>query len=424
MIRSSILLAGVFCGGGILQCQAQVLDVIEQANRYTIKITTAVDYPFGTDKKGSLRGSGFLVDKERGWFHTNAHVSSKSPSSMRASFKDRPYVAVEKVYVDNHLDLAVIKMDPSKIPANAEPAKLQCDGEAQAGRAVIAYGHPWGLDFTATRGIISGTKPRDGEEKLQTDAALNPGNSGGALIDAERGVIVGINSSGFAKNVAEGLNFAVPAPLACRILELLRQGKNPAPPTLPLDFATTTKDRELVIAQVRGDWVGKVQPGDRVLAVNGDETARLGSRVLSHMRGASTISLKVRRGEGTEDVSLNVPATLDEVKRAGVHASGMVVGRSTVTGYDQSVMWIQFVDDASIAEQSQINEGDQLISVNSVNVRSLDEVYSALRGVDRKEVEIIIRRPKFTLISGRYEYLVRNLEVKNVFEVDQNGRKN
>ena len=142
------------------------------------------------------------------------------------------------------------------------------------------------------------------------------------------------------------------------------------------------------------------------------------------MRGASTISLKVRRGEGTEDVSLNVPATLDEVKRAGVHASGMVVGRSTVTGYDQSVMWIQFVDDASIAEQSQINEGDQLISVNSVNVRSLDEVYSALRGVDRKEVEIIIRRPKFTLISGRYEYLVRNLEVKNVFEVDQNGRKN
>ena len=87
-------------------------------------------------------------------------------------------------------------------------------------------------------------------------------------------------------------------------------------------------------------------------------------------------------------------------------------------------MWIQFVDDASIAEQSQINEGDQLISLNGVNVRSLDEVYSALKGVDGKDVEIIIRRPKFTLISGRYEYLVRNLEVKNVFEVDQNGRKN
>ena len=423
MIRYLFLTTLMVSLGRVTEVHAQVLDVIEQANRYTIKITTAVDYPFGADRKGSFRGSGFLVDKERGWFLTNAHVSSKSPSSMRASFKDRPYVSVEKVYVDNHLDLAIIKMEPSKIPANAEPAKLQCEGEAQAGRAVIAYGHPWGLDFTATRGIISGTKPRDGEEKLQTDAALNPGNSGGALLDAERGVVVGINSSGFAKNVAEGLNFAVPAPLACRILDLLRQGKNPAPPILPLEFATTTKDRELVIAQVRGDWVGKVQPGDRVLAVNGDEAARLGSRVISHMRGTNSVSLKVRRGEGTEEVSLNVPATLDEVKRAGVHASGMVVGRSTVTGYDQSVMWIQFVDDASIAEQSQINEGDQLISINGVNVRALDDVYSAFRGVDGKEVEIIIRRPKFTLISGRYEYLVRNLEVKNVFEVDQNGRK-
>ena len=72
-------------------------------------------------------------------------------------------------------------MEQTPLAQVHELAKLKCDGEPAAGRAVIAYGHPWGLDFTATRGIISGTKPRDGEEKLQTDAALNPGNSGGAL---------------------------------------------------------------------------------------------------------------------------------------------------------------------------------------------------------------------------------------------------
>ena len=405
------------------QGQAQVLDAIEQANRYTIKIVTAVDYPFGTDKKGTSRGSGFLVDKERGWFLTNAHVAAKSPSTIRASFKDRPYVAIEKVYVDNHLDLAVIKMDPAKIPATAEAAKLQCDGESQAGRSVIAYGHPWGLDFTATRGIISGTKPRDGEEKLQTDAALNPGNSGGALIDVETGVVLGINSSGFAKSVAEGLNFAVPAKLACRILELLKQGKNPAPPILPIDFATTSKDRELVIAQVRGEWVGRLLPGDRVLAVNGDEAARFGSRVLSHMRGEKTILMKVRRAEAIEEIQLNVPSSLDDVKRAGVHVSGMVVGRSTMTGYDPSVMWVQFVDDASTAEQSQINESDQIVSINGVNVRSLGEVHAAFKGVEGREVEVIVRRPRFSLISGRFEHFVRSLEVQNVFEIDQNGVK-
>lgn len=423
MIRQALLAFGLASIAVNSQSQAQVLDAIEQANRYTIKIVTAVDYPFGSDKKGTFRGSGFLVDKERGWFLTNAHVASKSPSTIRASFKDRPYAAIEKVYVDNHLDLAVIKMDPTKIPPGAEEAKLMCDGESPAGRAVIAYGHPWGLDFTATRGIISGTKPRDGEEKLQTDAALNPGNSGGALIDVETGVVLGINSSGFAKSVAEGLNFAVPSKLACRILELLKQGKNPAPPILPIDFATTTKDRELVIAQVRGEWVGKLTPGDRVLAVNGDETARFGSRVISQMRGEKTALMKVRRGESIEEVQLNVPTTLDEVKRAGVYVSGMVVGRSTVTGYDPSVMWIQFVDDASTAEQSQINEGDQLVSVNGINVRNLREVLAAFKEVEGREVEVIVRRPRFTLISGRYEHFVRNLEVKSVYEIDENGAK-
>jgi len=422
MLVRKLFIAGLALSAMTAPSRSQALDVIEQANRYTIKITTAVDYPFGSDKKGTSRGSGFLVDKQRGWFLTNAHVASKSPSTIRASFKDRPYVPIEKVYVDNHLDLAVIKMDPAKIPSTAEEAKLKCDGEPAAGRAVIAYGHPWGLDFTATRGIISGTKPRDGEEKLQTDAALNPGNSGGALIDNETGLILGVNSSGFVRSVAEGLNFAVPARLACRILDLLKEGKNPAPPTLPIEFATTTRDRELVIAQVRGDWTGKLLPGDRILAVNGDDSARFGSRVISHMRGQAGVTMKVRRGEGTEDVQLNVPAVLDEVKRAGVHVSGMVVGRSTVTGYDPSVMWIQFVDEASTAEQSQIVEGDQLVSVNGAGVRNLSEVLAAFKATEGREVEIIVRRPRYTLISGRFEHYVRTLDVKDVFEVNENGK--
>ena len=125
MIRQALLAFGLAFIAFNSQSQAQVLDAIEQANRYTIKIVTAVDYPFGSDKKGTIRGSGFLVDKKRGWFLTNAHVASKSPSSIRASFKDRPYAAIEKVYVDNHLDLAIIKMDPAKIPPGAEEAKLR-----------------------------------------------------------------------------------------------------------------------------------------------------------------------------------------------------------------------------------------------------------------------------------------------------------
>jgi len=78
-MRPSFFFSFVFlCTAFLRGAEAQVLDVIEQANRYTIKITTAVDYPFGTDKKGSFRGSGFLVDKERGWFLTNVVCPLKS----------------------------------------------------------------------------------------------------------------------------------------------------------------------------------------------------------------------------------------------------------------------------------------------------------------------------------------------------------
>ena len=166
-----------------LATSAYSKDVISEASFYTVKFTTAVDYPFGNDRKGTSRGSGFLVDKERGWILTNAHVASRSPSHLRVSFKDQPYTAAQKVYVDNHLDLAVIKVDPSKIPASAVAANLFCGQEPAPGLPVIAFGHPWNLDYTATRGIISGTKSLSDVEQLQTDAALNPGNSGGPLID-------------------------------------------------------------------------------------------------------------------------------------------------------------------------------------------------------------------------------------------------
>ena len=124
-------------------------DVIETAGRYTVKITTAVDYSFGNEKKGTWRGSGFLVDRERGWILTNAHVAGKSPSTVRVSFKDRPYSKVEKVYIDNQLDLAVLRVDPGNIPAEALVAEMKCEGEPSAGLPVIAFGHPWGFSSTS-----------------------------------------------------------------------------------------------------------------------------------------------------------------------------------------------------------------------------------------------------------------------------------
>ncbi len=268
-------------------------DVIADANRYTVKIVAAITFPFERENKGTAMGAGFFIDREKGWILTNAHVAGRSPSSVHVSFNGSPSVEAAKVYVDNHLDMAVLKIDPASIPESASAAALQCASEYPPGRPVIAFGHPWSLDYTATRGIISGVKVSEGAESLQTDAALNPGNSGGPLIDAETGLIVGINAAGIRGPAnrrgqeAERLNFAVPIKLVCTVLELLRQGKEPAPPVLPVFFASTVHDRELAVARVTGDWSRIFKIGDRVLAVDGDQSSRTLSRVLDHMRGTT-----------------------------------------------------------------------------------------------------------------------------------------
>jgi S1-C subfamily serine protease len=362
------------------------------------------------------------VDRERGWILTNAHVAGKSPSTVRVSFKDRPYSKVEKVYIDNQLDLAVLRVDPGNIPAEALVAEMKCEGEPSAGLPVIAFGHPWGLDYTATRGIISGTKSLEGEESLQTDAALNPGNSGGALIDAQSGVVVGVNASAFSKSVSEGLNFAVPSKQACIILSLLREGKDPSPPVLPITFATTSKERELVVAQSDSDWKDTLKPGDRILGVNGDETARFSTRFVSFFRGGGPVQVQIRRGKETKTVELVALTRRDPVKRLGVHVSGMVIGRSTITGYDPTVMWIQFLDDASVAEQAQFREGYQILSIDGVTVKSHEDILAALKEREGSEVEVIVRNPRFTMISGRFDYFVRTLEVRDVFVVNESGK--
>jgi len=222
--------------------------------------------------------------------------------------------------------------------------------------------------------------------------------------------------------LSEGLNFAVPAQHACVILDLLRNGKDPSPPILPITFATTSKERELVVAESNGDWAELLKPGDRILSVNGDEAARFSSRFVSYLRAGEPIRVGILRNAKTEFVDLPVLKDRDHVHRLGVHVSGMVIGRSTITGYDPNVMWVQFLDDASVAEQAQFRDGDQVLSINGVTVKSHDDVFNALSSRVGTEVEIIVRHPRFSLISGRYDYFARTLEVRDLFVVNEKGK--
>ena len=395
-------------------------DVIEDANRFTVQISSAVEYPFGAEFKGTTKGAGFLIDRERGWVLTNAHVARRAPAKIRVNFKGLEKVDAERVYIDTHLDLSILKVDPKQIPSSALVAKLECDTEPHPGNPVIAFGHPWSLDYTATRGIISGTKSLDGVEHLQTDAALNPGNSGGPLISEQTGVIVGINVSTLNKARTEGMNFAVPSRLACTIVTLLKEGTDPSPPKVPVKFAETLKDRELVVADVTGSWETMLKIGDRVVAVAGDKQAFYASRFVDKIRGKTTVLVTVSRGGEERQVSLDVPEDRERLVQRGIFVSGLLLSQPTRNDVPAKTVTVQAVERASLGEEASIRLDDVIQSIDGIAIKSSEDVAAVLNGKSGKFVDFIVRRE----VPGErdnYNFLVRRVEIDKVAVVTENG---
>jgi serine protease Do/serine protease DegQ len=168
-------------------------------------------------------GSGVIVDADRGFIVTNAHVI-KNASEITITLVDDLELKAEVVGADDRSDVAVLKVIEGELPAEialADSAKLQ------VGDFVIAIGNPFGLQHTVTSGIVSalgrsGINRDNLEDFIQTDAAINPGNSGGALVSLD-GELVGINSvilsSQGGGNI--GIGFAIPSNMVRSVMEQL-----------------------------------------------------------------------------------------------------------------------------------------------------------------------------------------------------------
>ena len=93
--------------------------ILDQANKYTVKIYNSTDTPFIEDSYNPSAGSGFLIDKTNGIIVTNAHVASYSPALNRVNFKHSNPVQSKQIYIDTDIDLALLKIDPASIPKEA-----------------------------------------------------------------------------------------------------------------------------------------------------------------------------------------------------------------------------------------------------------------------------------------------------------------
>jgi putative serine protease PepD len=178
-----------------------------------ITASGSVDSPFGEQSQRAL-GSGFVYDEE-GHIVTNQHVVDGASSVSVRLWNDRTYDA-EVVGSDRSTDLAVLDVDA---PASVlEPIALGDSSDVEIGDGVVAIGSPFGLEQTVTSGIVSAlhrtvTAPNDFSinDTIQTDAAINHGNSGGPLLNAQ-GRVIGVNAQIESESGGnDGVGFAIPS---------------------------------------------------------------------------------------------------------------------------------------------------------------------------------------------------------------------
>ena len=373
--------------------------ILDQANKFTVKIYNSTDTPFIEDTYSPSSGSGFLIDKANGIIITNAHVGSYSPALNRVNFKYSNPVQSKQVYIDADLDLALLKIDPSSVPKDAVEAKLHCKNDYKQGQSVVAFGHPAQKDFTITRGIISAVRfESDFFESIQTDAAINRGNSGGALIDISSGLVVGINSFGVEDN--QGLNFALPSYTACKVIDLFKNKKDPSPLNFNVIFSNNKEQGKFLKVSEVLTADSSLKVGDEITQI--DRVKVLNPTQLTHeSRGKTNVTLKIIRDNKEQELKLNLKSKGSVTERVGLIFSNVIVSEKASStrlainqrmGNPKSNLVVQNL--RSGPASGKLRKFDVLIYVDGKEFKTVQSLHDYLK--DKKEIEVFFRRPSLS----------------------------
>ncbi|WP_029686274.1 outer membrane-stress sensor serine endopeptidase DegS [Tatumella saanichensis] len=270
-------------------------------------------------------GSGVIMNA-RGYILTNKHVINNA-GQIIVALQDGRFYEATLVGSDAMTDLAVLKISASNLPV----IPINRKRIAHIGDLVMAIGNPYNLGQTVTQGIISATgrvglSSSGRQNFLQTDASINQGNSGGALINSQ-GELVGINTLTFDKSndgeTPEGIGFAIPTALATNIMDkLIRYGRvirgfigitAREIPALHNQGNSLDKIQGLVVSQVAPNGPAEqagIQPNDLLLSVNGKPAVSAQETMdqVAEIHPGSVIQVQVLRNEKT----LTLPVTIEE----------------------------------------------------------------------------------------------------------------
>jgi serine protease Do len=357
----------------------------------------------GRQDGGRSAGSGFVINRE-GYIVTNSHVVENA-NTIVVKLSDGRELPATIVGRDPKTDIALLKVDAKDLPVIG----LGDSSALQVGEPVMAIGNPFGLEQTVTTGIVSATGRVLGagpyDDFVQTDASVNPGNSGGPLINA-RGQVVGINSIIFSRTGGSvGIGFAIPVNLAKSVFTQLAEKGRVERGWLGVTIQEITPAlvKSLNLPDTHGALVAEVtldspaaragvKQGDVILGVAGHPVARSSDlpAVIANIEPGHPVALSVLRDGKTMTLSPTI-ARLDDkdatqTARADKHGPlGLVVGPLTPDIADELSLpkslhgvVVREVRDGSPAAEAGIQAADVIVQVDRKPVGNMDELRRAL----------------------------------------------
>jgi serine protease Do len=359
-------------------------------------------------------GSGFVVDRN-GYILTNNHVVENATRIQVTLPGDKTQYTAKLIGTDSELDLAVLKIDAGK---QLTPLRMGNSDAIEVGDWAVAIGSPFGLDQTMTAGIIS-AKGRDLGERdhqlqrfLQTDAAINRGNSGGPLLNIN-GEVVGINTmivSGSGN--FEGIGFALPINLAVNSYNQIAKNGKVSRGAIGIQFAREENGALLkAYGASSGVFVQSVNPGgpaakggveasDIIVGING-QTIKDGDQLVQTISAAqpgSSVGLKLLRDGKPVEVSVKIGDRAELVAangagkesaegeegetthaRLGVNVQNLTDSDREQMGLKAGGVLIASVEPGSFAEDIGLQKGDVLVEINRHHVASGAEVRNVMQ---------------------------------------------
>ena len=377
------------------------------------------------ERRGPLRpfglGSGFVISAD-GYIVTNAHVIENA-EVIHVRFTDKREMKAKVIGADKRSDVALVKVEATNLPF----LKLGDSNATRVGEWVVAIGSPFGFANSVTAGILSAKSrdlPADSGASdavpfLQTDVAVNPGNSGGPLFNL-RGEVIGINSQIFSRTGSyAGISFAIPIDYAANVIEQLKKSGKVTRGRIGVAISNVSKDLadSLGLPKTDGAAVGTVEEdspaakagvevGDVILKIDGrpvESSADL-SRTVRSVRPGQKITLSVWRAGKMRDLVVTVgefkddDATRTAAKSRKEAAKPGKLGLAVAeVGAEQKKAFkvqggvvVEAVDGPALA--AGIQPGDVILRVNNVDIKDVKGYNDAVAKLDpKKPVALLIR---------------------------------